>query len=32
MTDEVIAQMLEKVLEYKDRIDKRKILPRVRWS
>jgi UDP-sulfoquinovose synthase len=32
MTDEVVAGMLEKVIEYKDRIDERKILPRVKWS
>ena len=32
MTDEVISAMLEKVLKYKDSIDGRKILPRVRWS
>jgi UDP-sulfoquinovose synthase len=32
MTDEVVAQMLEQVIRYKDRIDTRKILPRVRWS
>jgi UDP-sulfoquinovose synthase len=32
MTDEVLAEMLEKVIKYKDRIDERKILPRVRWS
>ncbi|MBT6133910.1 MAG: NAD-dependent epimerase/dehydratase family protein [Kordiimonadaceae bacterium] len=32
MTDQVIAGMLNKVLEYKDRIDVSKILPRVKWS
>lgn len=32
MTDEVVASMLEQVLRYKDRIDTRKILPRVRWK
>ncbi len=32
MTDEVVARMLEQVLRYKDRIDERKILPRVKWS
>lgn len=32
MTDEVIAEMLEQVVRYKDRIDERKILPRVKWS
>lgn len=32
MTDEVIAGMLEQVKKYQDRIDQRKILPRVKWS
>lgn len=32
MTDDVVADMLEKVIRYKDRIDQRKILPRVKWS
>ena len=32
MTDEVIAEMLERVIRYKDRIDERKILPRIKWS
>lgn len=32
MTDEVIAGMLEKVLQYKDRIDTNRIMPRVRWK
>lgn len=32
MTDEVVAEMLERVIRYKDRIDERKILPRVKWS
>ena len=32
MTDEVIASMLEKVLEYRDEIDARKVHPRVKWS
>ena len=32
MTDEVLAAMLEQVMRYKDRIDTRKILPRVRWK
>lgn len=32
MTEEVVAQMLEQVIRYKDRIDTRKIMPRVRWS
>ncbi len=32
MTDDVVAEMLEKVIQYRDRIDRRRILPRVRWS
>lgn len=32
MTDEVITEMLERVVRYKDRIDERRILPRVKWS
>ncbi len=32
MTDEVLEEMLNKLLKYKDRIDQRKILPRVKWS
>jgi UDP-sulfoquinovose synthase len=32
MTDEVLAAMLEKVIRYRDHIDKSKILPRVRWK
>jgi len=32
MTDEVVAGMLERVMAFRDRIDERKILPRVRWS
>lgn len=32
MTDEVIANMMQRVAEYKDSIDSRKILPRVRWN
>ena len=32
MTDEVIAEMLERVIRHKDRIDERKILPRIKWS
>ncbi|MEX2552090.1 MAG: NAD-dependent dehydratase, partial [Actinomycetota bacterium] len=32
MTDDVVAGMLEEVLRYRDNIDPRKILPRVRWS
>jgi len=32
MTDDVIAQMLEQVMCYKDHIDIRKIMPRVKWN
>lgn len=32
MTDDVVARMLEKVIEYKDHIDTRKIMPRVKWK
>lgn len=32
MTDEVISGMLEEVIKYKDRIDVKKILPRVSWK
>lgn len=32
MTDEVIQEMLTKVIRYKDRIDRDKIMPRVRWK
>jgi UDP-sulfoquinovose synthase len=32
MTDGMLSEMLEKVIRYRDRIDERKILPRVRWS
>jgi UDP-sulfoquinovose synthase len=32
MSDEIIAAMLEKVIAYKDQIDTRKIMPRVRWK
>ncbi|MDX2287577.1 MAG: NAD-dependent epimerase/dehydratase family protein [Hyphomicrobiaceae bacterium] len=32
MTDEVLGGMLETVLRYKDRIEKRMILPRVAWN
>jgi UDP-sulfoquinovose synthase len=31
MTGEVVAGMLEQVIKHKDRIDERKILPRVKW-
>lgn len=32
MTDEIVAGMLEKVLVYKDQIDPKRIMPRVRWK
>ncbi len=32
MTDDVVAKMLEQVIKYKDQIDPRKIMPRVRWK
>jgi UDP-sulfoquinovose synthase len=32
MTEEVVAQMLTQVRQYQDRIDTRKIMPRVRWN
>lgn len=32
MTDDVVAAMLEQVINYKDEIDVGKIMPRVRWS
>jgi UDP-sulfoquinovose synthase len=32
MTEEVLVSMLEKVRQYKDNIDVRKIMPRVRWK
>ncbi len=32
MSDEVLTEMLEKVISYRERIDERKILPRVKWS
>ncbi|MDD3883617.1 MAG: NAD-dependent epimerase/dehydratase family protein [Gallionella sp.] len=32
MTDEVVAQMLESVMRYKNGIDRTKIEPRVRWE
>jgi len=31
LTDDVLAGMLEEVIQYKDQIDSAKILPRVRW-
>ncbi len=32
MTDDVVAAMLERVVAYRDRIDPRRIMPRVRWK
>lgn len=32
MTDEVLAEMLELTIKYKDQIDVSKIMPRVKWS
>ena len=32
LTEEVLAGMLEKVLRHQDKIDARKIMPRVRWQ
>lgn len=32
LTDEVVASMLEKVIKYKDAIDHRIVMPRVRWN
>ncbi|WP_029897002.1 NAD-dependent epimerase/dehydratase family protein [Desulfohalovibrio reitneri] len=32
MTEDVLGEMLERVLRNRDRIDNRKILPRVKWS
>ncbi|GAB4279716.1 MAG: NAD-dependent epimerase/dehydratase family protein [Candidatus Promineifilaceae bacterium] len=32
LTDEVLAELLQQVMRYKDRIDTRKIMPRVRWK
>lgn len=32
MTDEIVANMLTKVLDYKNQIDTKRILPRVRWK
>jgi len=32
MTDEVLAEMLNQVIKYRDQIDTTKIMPRVRWS
>ena len=32
MTDEVLAEMLKKGIKYKNQIDSRKIMPRVKWK
>jgi len=32
LTDEVLHEMLQKVVDYKDNIDEGKILPRVKWN
>lgn len=32
MTDDILAAMLTKVIKYKDNIDTKKIMPRVRWK
>lgn len=32
LTDEVVADMLERILDHKDHIDTRRIMPRVRWN
>ena len=32
MTDDVVSDMLERIIEFRDAIDKRKIMPRVKWS
>ncbi len=32
LTDDVLSDMLERVIRHRDRIDPRKIAPRVRWS
>ncbi len=32
MTDDIVARMIEEVIEHKANIDTRKILPRVKWS
>jgi UDP-sulfoquinovose synthase len=32
MTSEVVEQMLKEILKYKDRIDRDKIMPRVKWN
>jgi UDP-sulfoquinovose synthase len=32
LTDDVLAEMISEVAKYKDRIDARKILPRVSWN
>ncbi len=32
MTDEVLCEMLEQIIRYKDNIDESKIMPRVKWK
>ncbi len=32
LTDDVMSEMLERLLQHRDAIDQRKILPRIRWS
>jgi len=32
MTNEVLQSMLEKIIDHKDSIEKRRIMPRVKWS
>ena len=32
MTDDVLAEMLQTIIPYKENIDEKKIMPRVRWS
>ncbi len=32
LTDEVMEQMIKQILEFKDKIDENKIMPRVRWK
>lgn len=31
MTDDVVAEMLERIMRYRNRIDTAKIMPRVKW-
>ena len=32
LTDEALAEMLERILKHRDRIDRSKVLPRIKWS